>query len=257
MKNKYALLLLLLLIRPLSLAAENPLSAQQIVEKMAVRAEEMELAGEEWGFWQESVQKKLDNKNRIEEEKKKLRKTIWLEGKPYMELVKVDNKDLDAGERKEEAESKAKFLKALKDPKKKDSEDDDPTWKQLIQKYDYSLLPSDGQAAYLVSFRPKKSGVSERNRMDKIFNNLMGKLWIDENFHLIRATANLIRGLGFGLGLIAKLEKLEIDYRLQQIENVWLPSSLHLQFHARMMLFKSERQKATIRFFDPFRRPQG
>ncbi len=254
--NRYALPLLLLLICTIPLAAEDQLTAQQIVERMAVRAEEMDLAGEEWGYWQESVQRKLDSKNRIKDEEKKLRKTIWLEEKPYMELVKINDKDPDTGIKKEEAERKAKFIKEIKDPKKKDSEDDDPTWQQLIQKYDYSLLSTNCKVAYLVSFQPKKSGVSERNRMDKVFNNLTGKLWIDENFHLIRATASLTRELGFGLGVIGKLQKLDLDYRRQQHEDVWLPSSLDLQFNARLMLFKSERQKANLRFFDPYRRPR-
>ncbi len=258
MKNKKnAVLLLLLQIGALPLAAENQLSAQQAVERMATRADEMDLAAEEWGYWRESVEKKLDSKNRIEEEKKKLRRTIWLEGMPYMELVKVNDKDLDTAEQKEEAERKAKFAKAMKDPPKKDSEDDDPTWKQLIQKYDYSLLSSDGKTAYLVSFRPKKSGVAERNRADKIFNNLTGKLWIDEDFHLIRATASLTEGLRFGLGLVAKLEKLDIDYRWQQYEKIWLPSNLDFQMNARLMVFKSIRQKVNMRFFDPFQRPSN
>jgi len=255
--KKNALLLLLLQIGAFPLAAENQLSAQQVVERMAAKADEMDLAGEDWGYWRESVEKKLDSKNRIEEETKKLRRTIWLKGKPYMELVKLHDKDLDTGEQKEEAERKAKFAKEIKGPKKKDSEDDDPTWKQLIEKYDYSLLSSDVQAFYLVSFRPKVSGVSERNRPDKIFNNLMGRLWIDEDFHLIRAIANLTRSLSFGLGLVGKLEKLEIDYRRQQYEKIWLPSSLDLQINARVMVFKSVRQKVNMRFFDPFRRPEN
>ncbi len=255
MKNsKNVLLLLLLQIVALPLAAEDRLSAQQVVEKMAANADEMELAGEEWGYWRESVEKKLDSRNRIEEEKKKLRRTIWLEGKQYMELVKINDQDPDIGEKKEEAERKEKFVKALKD-EKNNPEDDDPTWKQLIQKYDYSLLSSDGKAAYLISFRPKESGVSERNRADKIFNNLSGKLWIDEDFNLIRASASLRRGLRFGMGLVGKLEKLDIDYQCQKYETMWLPSSLDLQFNARLMVFKSVRQQVNVRFFDPFRRP--
>ena len=114
MKRYCRVLLLLFQVVGLRVSAEESFSAQEIVERMADQADEMERVAQDWGYWRESLEKKLDGKNHVVEEKKKLRRTIWLEGKPYLELVKVNDKDLNTDGLKEEAKEKAKFLKEVR-----------------------------------------------------------------------------------------------------------------------------------------------
>ena len=251
MKNRFALRLLLIVICALPLGAEDQLTTVQIVERMALRAEEMDLAAKEWGYWQESVQKKLDSKNRIKEEEKKLRKTIWLEGKPYMELVKINDKDPDAGKQKEEAERKAKFLKSLHENNKKE---ESVTWNDLYSKYDFQLLPADPIGRYVFSFKPKPGKLRERSRSEKVLNHVQGTLWADEEFNIVRAEAKLQDNVRFALGILGNLEKLELKFEQQDFQNISVPSTFYVHFKARLALLKTEERQIQATYKDFFRR---
>ena len=130
------------------------------------------------------------------------------------------------------------------------------TSQDLYEKYNFTMLPPDKDATYLISFEPKKKKLRQRSRVEKILNHLSGKVWVDAGYNLLRVEARLTDTVSFGLGLFAKIENIELEYTQQKYEEAWLPATLFLQFKARVALFKNELQKVNTDFYDIFVKPE-
>jgi hypothetical protein len=60
--------------------------------------------------------------------------------------------------------------------------------------------------------------------------------------------------VSFGLGIAAKVPHLEIQYNQQEFQNVWLPSSLNVDFKAKIALLHTERQRIEVLWQQPYRK---
>jgi hypothetical protein len=92
--------------------------------------------------------------------------------------------------------------------------------------------------------------------MEKILNNMSGKVWVDAEYNLLRVEARLTDSVSFGLGLFAKIENIELEYTQQKYEQAWLPATLFLRFKARVALLKNELQEVSTHFDDIFVKPK-
>ena len=114
------------------------------------------------------------------------------------------------------------------------------------------MLPPDKDASYIISFEPKKKKLRQRSRIEKILNHMSGKVWVDEEYNLLRVEAKLTDSVSFGLGLFAKIENIELEYTQQEYEQAVLPASLLLRFKARVALLRKELQEVSTHFYDIF-----
>jgi len=231
---------------------------EEILKRVVEKAEKNESNTERFGYYQATVTKRLNDDGAIDQQQTRKYRTIWIEEKPYPELLEVDGHPPDADQRKQEQERRNKFQKSLHEKNKKDSTDDlDFTWTELSQKYDFQLMPGDGKAAYVMSFRPKQAKLRERSRVERILNHLSGTVWINEDYDLLRAEARLMEPVRFGLGLLAKIDEIQISYTQQAHDHVWLPESFTLRYKARLALVKNQRQEVVSRFYDIYTKPES
>ena len=234
--------------------SENNLTTDEIIHRIVEKAKQNEELANEIGFHQVTSNRKLSD-GKVSSQKIRLHRLTWIENQPYLELLKVDGREPEAKEKKEEAERRAKFVKSLHEKKKDDDEDeDDVTWEEMYAKYDFQQLPSDSIGRYVFSFKPKPGRLSERSRSEKILNHLNGKFWADEEFHIVRAEARLMDNVKFGLGILGKIEKLEIKYEQQHYESVRVPSYFYVHFKARLAMLKTEERKIETVYSDFFHR---
>ncbi len=254
MKHLIAILILVLSL-PLSCPAEEKLTDEQILKKIFDRVDENEKRIDQFGFYQETLKKELEDDGTVKQEEKRVFRTTWIGDQRYAELIEIDGKSLNAAQRKEEQKRREKFRKETKDKRKEIKKDVEIAWKGLYDRYDFVRLPAEHGAFYEYTFRPKNTKLSERNRMEKVLNHVEGMLRADENFNLLWVQAVLKESIKFGLGLLAKLDTLELEYSLQQHEDVWLPESIRFKFDARVALVHWERQESVNRFYDIFPRP--
>jgi hypothetical protein len=237
-----------------AVSSSEPLSQTEILQKIVDRAKQNEELADNIGYHQVTTDKKMKD-GKISEQKVRLQRIIWLQDRPYLELVKVDGQAPDEKEKKEEKKKKEKFLKSLREKPKKDPED--VTWEDLYAKYDFQRLQADSIGSYVFTFRPKTGKLTERSKIEKILNHIVGTFWADENFNIVRAEAKLLDNVKFGLGILGILEKLEMKYEQQNYENVLVPSYAYIHFKARVALVKLEERKIEATFTDYFKRPAG
>src|SRR5215470_340473 len=148
--------LIILLFLSLSLGGSSlSLTKEDVLKHILQKAKENEKKSVEFGFTQLTHSKKLDEGKTTSEETKEY-KLIWLQGEPYLALVKKDGKDLDKDDKKKEADRKAKFVKSKgKDDDGSYDDDDNLTFDDLYAKYDFEMLPADDIGPYVFTFKPK------------------------------------------------------------------------------------------------------
>ena len=231
---------------------DDTLSTTDVLRRIVERAKQNEALADNIGFHQVTTDRKL-KEGKISDQKIRMYRTIWLENKPYLELIQVNGKELDEKEEREEKKKKAKFIKSLREKPKEDPEN--ITWEDLYSKYEFQPLPADSTGVYVFSFRPKSGKLVERSKIEKVLNHIIGTFWADENFNIVRAEAKLLDDVRFGFGILGILEKLEMHYEQRNFEQILVPSYVYIHFKARVALVKTQERKIEATFTDFFRRP--
>lgn len=246
--KRYILLLCLLWCLP---AGAGP-SEQEVLKQVMERIKKNDEAADNYGYTYQAIYRNLDDDGRVTKEEKRLYRIVWLEDKAYFELEKVDDRELNSKEQSEELKRRNAFIKSVKN---KEPPELKMKWDELFAKYDYSFTPKEGDAAYVISFQPKKTDLPERSRMEKVFNKIAGKVWINTDYNVLKANVWLADNVRFGLGILGKLDELQLHYTQQTFEGtIWLPATLRLTYNVRVLL-KSSRQQMESRFYDIYRRP--
>jgi hypothetical protein len=192
---------------------------------------------------------------RIEE---KYLKTIWIVDKPKNILVRVSCKDFEGPiqNSQECVEFTRATMSSSSKPDRIEAEVRKVRWTEMYRNYDFQMLPPEGSYKVL-SFRPKKDGISPSSRIEKLLCQMAGKVWVDQDYNIVKAEAKLISPVSFGLGVAAKVNEIGIQYRQQTYRNVQLPSYLGLEFKAKIALFHTEHQRIEVYWSDPYRRSDG
>jgi hypothetical protein len=224
----------------------------ELLKKIVEQLEKNEEIISSYDFHNDAEIKDVDKEGKVEKAEKFTYRTISLEGYRYFELIKFNDKELDKEKKKEEAKRREKFLKKIK---KGDTEDEDEiTWKDLVDKFEFTTHPSEGEAAYVISFKPRDGEQKERNRTEKIVNRLAGKFWVTSDYNIIKASGHLTSSVKYGLGVLANVEKLQIDYAQTRVDGVWLPDTFNLHYIARVFV-KMRNREIQNRYYKPTKRP--
>jgi len=248
--------LLLFLLFITGFAADQ--APSQLMEKMIAKAKENDHLIDEYGFYQKSVTRLMDSDGNLKKEEVKVYKTVWIENKPFSALQTVNGKALNQDQQQDEVKRREKFIEAIHNNTKSDATAQiDLKWEELVNKYNYTMISSDTSAPYVLDFQPKNGDLPERSKVERIFNNLAGRIWMDHDCNLLKAETRLVQSVKFGLGVIAKVDKLDIAYQQGEYERVYLPSMLNVKFKARVALFKSMYQEVENSFSDFFHKPQS
>lgn len=250
-KRRFFLYLILLSL-PLFLSAET-LSQKDLLKRMMDRVKENDALTEQYGYYYEAKSRDLDSEDRVTSEETRLYRIIWLEDKPFFETVKIDGHDLTSKDKAEEAERKKKFSKSVREHKPSEFK---MNWDELFAKFDYTIEDTNGDARYLVNFKPKNTELQERSRMEKVFNSIGGKVWVDADFNVTKANLWLMHTVKFGLGILASLDELQLQYSQQKFDNLLFPASMRLKYDLRVFV-KGKHQLLESRFYDIYPRPKN
>lgn len=252
MKVRWILLLPVLAILAAGPGGSEPLSQQETLKRIMDRVKENDDLAQSYGYYYQARLRKMDDEGKVLEEDQRLYRIAWIEESQYFELLKINDRDLNPGQKSAEAKRRQEFVKAVREKKPPEFK---MGWDEMFVKYDYTFeTPSDG-AAYVVSFRPKKDGLKERTRMEKVFNHTAGRVWADSGYNVQKAHLWLAEDVRFGLGILGSLNELELQYSQQEFGGkVWLPAILRLTYSYRILL-KGTHQQMESRFFDPYPRP--
>jgi hypothetical protein len=229
----------------------------ETVKSIAKKIEKNNELLENYDFYQDQEVKELDDDGSVKKVKTQTYRTILLLDHRYYELIKVDGKGLNDKEKKDEAKRRGKFIKEIQKKGKAAEEEDDEdqfTIDDLIEKYDFSQLPAEGNAVYVISFKPKSGELKERNRTERIMNHLEGKVWIAADYNVMRAEARLMEPVKFGFGVLANVQEVEVSYLQNKFDGIWVPESFALEYKARVLV-KDQIKQVHSRYFNLTKRP--
>ena len=230
-------------------------SADPLIRNVVEKLKQDIVILEDYGAHQRIVTTKLTEQETPKRVEEKLLRTIWIHNKAKNELVSTSCKDYDpkTGKARRCFEVKKASSKQSSKPGKMESEIKKIRWTELHKNFEFTLLPQEGQYQ-VFSFRPKHKGITPTNRLEKLLSEMGGKVWVDTQFNVVRAEAKLMNPVSFGFGVAAKVYQLGIQYNQQPFENVWLPSSLTVDFKAKIALLHTERQRIEVLWRQPYRK---
>jgi hypothetical protein len=206
----------------------------------------------QYGSHQRVVTTKLNDDGspkRIEE--KRLR-TVWVGSKPSHETISFQCKEMDDKGKSRQCEDlqKTSYQKDSKQKGKIESEIKKVRWTELHKGFEFSALRKDGPNT-VVSFKPKGE-MNTRNRIEKLLSRMTGNIWIDPQFNVVKAEARLVDTVTFGLGIVARVHQLDLQYEQRPYQDVWMPSSLTVDFKAKIALLHTERQRIEAFWTAPY-----
>jgi hypothetical protein len=253
---KFRISLLLLLV-PVFAYAQSTQTPQQILKKALDNAKKSEEIANRIGFYQDVITRELDDDGKVTDQETRTFRTSWIDDTPYPELLLVDGKPPNNKQKDEEAKRRKKFVESLHENKKDDDEAQGSfTWEELSQKYKFTLLPSEPDAFYVMTFTPLNDDMQERNRVERVVNHLHGKIWLDENCNLLKAQAELTEPVKYGFGILGKIDELMLTYAQQKYEDLFVPVAFHAKFKARILV-KNQQKEIDGKFYDLFQRQKA
>jgi hypothetical protein len=229
----------------------------ELLQKIKTQLEKNESIIESYDFYQDTRVKDMKKNGEVEKVEKRTYRTILLEGHRYLELIKFDDKALDKDKKKEEAKNREKFLKRIHKKEKPDDEDEeDLTWDEVAEKYEFIQLPPEEGAAYVISFKPRSGKLKERTRIEKVINRLAGTFWVSSDYNIIKASADLLTPVKYGWGIVANVDELHVNYAQNKVDDVWLPGNFNFHFKARILV-KNRNSEVENRYYNHTKRSAG
>ena len=215
------------------------LSADEVVRQAVVRNQQTASPQTRYFYDKTTVNEEMDDKGRIKERKEKLYQAKVESGWTHFKLVKVDGRQLSAGELRrqedQEAENRQQFFAS------KDGGDNRENFltPEITSKYTYRLLESQvvrGRPAYVIAFQPR-AGLPVRKIADRLLNSVSGQVWIDQaDFEIARAEVHLKNELSLWGGLVGVLRKLDFALERSRLEDgSWFAVASQGDFQGRKL----------------------
>lgn len=221
---------------------------EEILQKIIERATDNEKAMDKYGYDINMKVRWLKSDGNTKKTEIRDYRTTWVEDVPRLELCRINAKPLDYNQRKEQQKNKKEWQKAIHNGQRPSDSHRIPfAWSEIMQKYDFTIDPNDHSSAYVLNFQHKDVDLPVRNRLEKVLNNLDGKIWVDQEFRIVKLHGTLNEGVSFGLGL-AKVTNLDFEFVQKPYNDVVIPVSLRLNFNVKAMLVYSDQRQITSTF---------
>ena len=217
---------------------------QSLIPKIAQRATENEKQTKKYGYDMTMEYRWLNRDGTPKKTETKIYRTVWLSDKPHLQLIQINGRSLSSNQMEEEEKTKKEWRAATHNHENKRIPF---VWKDILDKYDFTLDPNDHGEAYVFTFTHLHTKLPERSRMEKLLNHLNGKMWVDEKFRIVKLKAGLGDGVSFGFGL-AKVTNLDLECSQEEYNDVILPILLRVTLKVRALLIFSEQLQITTRF---------
>lgn len=229
-----------------SIEAKPPLNADQIVERARETAKRKGQHETVYTFLREVTVQDLDNEGKAAKETIKTFRAYTDERE--QELLTINGRaatDEDKEkERKRSRKHKRKFLNAdPTNPAASGGRDENLMDRNITlfhEKFTPKLLGNESvrdRNAYMIDLVPNPEHRIKHNIVDRIFNNLAIKVWIDhEDFEVSRLEARLLDNISFLGGLAGVVKGIQISVDQARLEeNHWVDQGVKALFDARVL----------------------
>ncbi len=221
---------------------EQP-SAEQIIQRLIARAHvnEERHADARYTYTQQSVTETLDGKGAVKKREVRDYIAVPISGQLYLRQVRKDGKLLQGRDLKEEQERERKFREKMRRPKGEQKDDSEVEFNEdLFHKYRFTLEGKEmlnGRSSFVLNFEPRSQELPIRRRIDRLLNELKGRLWVDkQDYDLAKMDARLMTEVSAWGGLLATIRTFNLRYeQTRMVDGTWLPHSAQGTIEGRIV----------------------
>ena len=229
---------------PSVLAADTPLTADQVIAKAVVRSQRVQSKSSQpvYTYTKVTVTEELDSAGKVKERKEKAYRVFFEGGSTRLKLVEVNGHPANEADLKKQAdnESNLRQIGGSSKSAKGDARENLLT-PELVSRFSFKLLGQtqlNGRNAYQIAFQPKSPEPPVRRMVDRLLNRISGTIWIDaDEFEIARADVRLGSEVDLLGGVVGSLKKLAYTMtRTRVADGVWLNSFSSGDFEGRKLL---------------------
>ena len=226
-------------------AAEPLPAASNLLQRVVARAQLTARAGESnhYAYDKRSVTEELDEDDRVTKSTEKLYRVELIGGLPFPRLVKVQGQELSTKQLEKEDQRETVFRQRVTrvDMARKARRKEGLVTPELIDRFDFRVTKREvveGRATLVMTFTPR-AGASEKTMEDKIFGNVFGTVWVDEEEAELAKLDASVRGpvtLGW-FGAVGSLHKFQAAVERRRMpDGVWVNRKSSFWIVARKLL---------------------
>jgi hypothetical protein len=221
--------------------AENSMSADEVIQKAAARAQQPEgKSGKRaYTYTKLTVMEEFDSSGKVKEHKEKVYQVNLRNGATFAKLIEVNGHAPAEADLKKQAENESN-ARQMAGSTKRDTRETFLT-PEVVERFDFTLLGRtnfNGRATYQIGFQPKNPVPPTHHMVDRLLDRISGKVWIDaEEFEIARAEINLGSEVNLLGGVVGSLKKLAYTMTCTRIDDgVWLKTSSFGDFEGRKLV---------------------
>ncbi|HWD91050.1 MAG TPA: hypothetical protein VG938_01745 [Verrucomicrobiae bacterium] len=226
-----------------SLRAGTALTANDVIQNAVARGQQdQQGAVPDFIYRKLTMTEELDGAGKVKERREKVYEISYRDGLSHATLLQVNGHLPSEADLKKQSDNEMNIRQITGEAKsvKGDNRENFLT-PELAARFDFRLLGEtnlNGRATYLVSFQPKTPLPPARRVVDRLLNQISGKLWIDaEEFEVARAEVALRSEVNLLGGIIGSLKKLSFTLeRTRVADGVWFSTLSSGDFQGRKLL---------------------
>jgi hypothetical protein len=244
--KKFTLVLPLLALAALGqskLLAQNALSADQIVQKAVVRAQNppAKPGKSAYTYTKLAVTEEFDSAGKMKERKEKVYQVNFRNGSTYAKLVEVNGHAPAEADLKKQAENESDARQMTGSKSNKPENRENFLTPEIVSRFDFTLVGQtnfNGRATYQVAFRPKNPAPQSHHIIDRLLDRISGTVLIDaQEFEIARAELHLGSEVNLLGGVVGSLKKLVYTMTCTRLDDgLWFKTSSFGDFEGRKLI---------------------
>src|SRR5712671_209060 len=223
--------------------ADTALSADQIIQKAAARAQNPGVRPEKgaYTYTKLTVMEELDSAGKVKEHKEKVYQVNFRNGATYAKLVEVNGHAPAEADLKKQAENESSARQMTGSKSNKGGDRENFLTPEIVARFDFTLVGQtnfNGRATYQVAFQPKNPAPPSHHMVDRLLDRISGMVWVDaDEFEIARADLRLGSEVNLLGGVVGSLKKLAYTMTCTRIDNgLWFKTSSFGDFEGRKLV---------------------
>ncbi len=212
-------------------AAEPLPASSNLLQRVVERAQFVARGGQTnyYAYEKHSVTEEFDDRDQVIKSAEKHYQVKLIGGIPFTRLVKVQGRKLTAKELEKQNEREAAFRQRVTrvDLQKKAKRKEGLATFELVDRFDFQVTKREiieGRATFVVTFAARP-GAPEKSMEDKVFQQVSGTVWVDEEEAEMTKLDASVRGpVSLGLfGAVGSLNKFQATIERHRMpDGVWV-----------------------------------
>lgn len=226
------------------IAAQSPLSADEIMHRAAAHSESSEVRSSKpnYTYTKHTVTEEMNPNGDLKERREKVYQVNVEGGLTYAKLVQMNGQNLSAAELRKQQEKETAERQKITESRLNKKGDDREIFltTEIVERFQYKLVKEtelNGRATYVIVFQPKTPKLPIKKMTDRFLNEAAGTIWVDkEEFEVAKIDLQLQSEVALWGGMIGTLKKGRFTLeRTRMADGAWFNSASNGLFEGRKL----------------------